>query len=146
MKACNIFFYPKDVYELRELLFGSLGAFKVHFKEEQKVFQNFGGFDFWVILCQKWKLIQGDRDNEMYVEACIDISTFFVNFDPRTYFFCKTDPQHFVSSFITTLEVMPTQSKTQLKMKVIEVETAIEIKLCAIQNNWTNYTNEQKGW
>ena len=77
----------------------------------------------------------------MYLEACIDLSTYFVKFDPETYFYCKNDPQHFVSSFITNLEVMPTQSRTQMKMKVLEVETAIEIKQCVIQEQLNQIHN-----
>ena len=115
--------------------------FKVHYKEEQKVFQNIVGFGLCVNLCQKWKLKQGDRDYEVYLEACIHISTYFVKFDPETYFYCKNDPQHFVSSFINNLEVMPTQSRTQMKMKVLEVETAIEIKQCVIQEQLNQIHN-----
>ena len=47
-------------------------------------------------------------------------------------FLCNSDPRHFVSSFDSTLEGLPTQSKAQMKLKFIEVETAIKIKLSSV--------------
>ena len=37
-----------------------------------------------------------------------------------------------ISSFITALEGLETQSKAQMKLNFIQVETAIKTKLCAI--------------
>ena len=51
---------------------------------------------------------------------------------PEHIFLCNDNPHHLISSFITTLEGLATQSKTQMKLNFIEVETAIKIKLCAI--------------
>ena len=65
-------------------------------------------------------------------EACTDISLHFVKFDPRTYFIRNTDPHQLVSSFLTALEGLAIRSKTQIKLKFIQVETAIRMKLCAI--------------
>ena len=45
----------------------------------------------------------------------------------------NTNPHHLVSSFITALEGLATQSKTQMKLKFIEIETATKIKLCKLQ-------------
>ena len=47
-------------------------------------------------------------------------------------FLCKTYPHHLVLSFTTALEGLATQSKTQMKMKFIEFETAIFTKLCKL--------------
>ena len=47
-------------------------------------------------------------------------------------FFCNANPHHLISSYITALEGLATQSNTQMKFSFIEVETAIKIKLCAI--------------
>ena len=51
---------------------------------------------------------------------------------PEPIFLCNANPHHFISSFITTLKGLATQSKAQTKLNFIEVETAIKIKLCAI--------------
>ena len=50
------------------------------------------------------------------------------NLIPEPIFLCNSDPRHLVSSFISTLEDMVTQNKAQIKLKFIEVETAIKIK------------------
>ena len=44
----------------------------------------------------------------------------------------NANPHHLVSSFITALEWLATQRKTQTKMKNIEIETEIKIKLCKL--------------
>ena len=54
------------------------------------------------------------------------------NLTPEPIFFCNSDPRHLVSSFISALEALATQSKAQMKLKFIEVETAIRIYLSII--------------
>ena len=54
------------------------------------------------------------------------------NLIPEPIFLCNSDPRHLVSSFISTLEGLATQSKAQMKLRFIEVETAIKIKLSSI--------------
>ena len=51
---------------------------------------------------------------------------------PEPIFLCNANPHHLISSFITALEGLATQSKAQMKLNFIEVETEIRIKLCAI--------------
>ena len=53
------------------------------------------------------------------------------NLIPEPIFLCSANPHHLISSFITALEGLATQSKAQMKLTFIEVETAIKIKLCA---------------
>ena len=51
---------------------------------------------------------------------------------PEPIFLCNANPRRFISSFITALEGLTTQSKAQMKLNFIEVETAIKVKLCGI--------------
>ena len=51
---------------------------------------------------------------------------------PEPIFLCNANPHYLISSFITALEGLATQSKAQMKLNFLEVETAIKIKLCAI--------------
>ena len=44
-------------------------------------------------------------------------------------FLCKSNPRDSVESFIDAVEGLATQSKTQMKLKFLEVETAIKSKL-----------------
>ena len=66
----------------------------------------------------------------MNKETCTHISLYSVEFEPRTLFLASTDPHYLVSSFITALEGLATQSQSQLKVNYIEIETAIKIGLC----------------
>ena len=54
------------------------------------------------------------------------------NLIPEPILLCNANPHHFISSFITALEGLAAQSKAQMKLVFVEVETAIKIKLCAI--------------
>ena len=54
------------------------------------------------------------------------------NLIPEPFFLCNANPHHLTSSFILALEGLATQSKTQMNLNCIEVETAIKTKLCAI--------------
>ena len=44
-------------------------------------------------------------------------------------FLCNSNPPSLVASFIDVVEVLATQSKAQLKLKLLELETAIKSKL-----------------
>ena len=44
-------------------------------------------------------------------------------------FLCKSSPRNFVESFIDAVKCLATQSKAQMKLKFLEVETAIKSKL-----------------
>ena len=54
------------------------------------------------------------------------------NLIPEPIFLCNANPHHLILSFITALEGLATQSKSQMKLNFFEVESAIKIKLCAI--------------
>ena len=51
---------------------------------------------------------------------------------PEPIFLCNANPHHLILSFITAFEGLATQGKAQMKLNFTEVETAINIKLCAI--------------
>ena len=57
-------------------------------------------------------------------------------------FLCNTNPHHLILSFITALEGLATQNKAQMKLKFIEVETAIKIKLCGILKQLNERRNQ----
>ena len=65
-------------------------------------------------------------------EACTHISFYLVNLIPEPIFLCNANLHHLISCSITALEGLATQSKAQMKLNFIEVETAIKIKLCAM--------------
>ena len=64
-----------------------------------------------------------------HVPISVSISS---NLIPEPIFLRNANPHYLILSFITALEGLATQSKTQMKLNFLEVETAIKIKLCAI--------------
>ena len=64
-----------------------------------------------------------------HVPISVSISS---NLISEPIFLCNANPHHLISSFITALEGLATQSKAQMKLSFIEVETAIKTKLCAV--------------
>ena len=65
-------------------------------------------------------------------EARAHISFYLVKLDAGAHFLRNANPHYLISCFITALEGLGTQSKAQMKLIFIEVETTIKINLCAI--------------
>ena len=123
--------YPQNAYELRETLFEKLDVFKISYRNEQKLFKNLEIFDSESVCVKEDSYKQTETTTWIgnYVPISISISS---NLIPEPIFLCNANPYHLISSFITALEELETQSKAQMKLNFIEVETAIKIKLCAI--------------
>ena len=64
-----------------------------------------------------------------HVPISVSISSSLI---PEPIFLCNANRHRLISSFITALEGSAAQSKAQVEVIFIEVETAIKIKLCAI--------------
>ena len=123
--------YPKNVYELRETLFEKLDAFDIPYGSEQKLFKNLAIFDFESICVKEESYKQTETTTWIgrHVPISVSISS---NLIPEPIFLCNANPHHLILSFITALEGLATQSKAQMKLSFIEVETAVKIKVCAI--------------
>ena len=124
-------FYPKSVHELRETLFEKLDAFNNPYRNEQNLFKKLAMFDF-ESMCVK-KDSKKQTETTTWIGKHLLISVFFSSKMIRqAIFLCNADPHHLISSFITDLKGLPTQIKAQMKLNFIEVETAINIELCAL--------------
>ena len=123
--------YPKKVYELRVKLFEKWDAFNIPYRNDQKLFKNLAIFDFESICVKEDSYKQTETTTWIgkHVPISVSISS---NLIPEPIFLCNANPHHLISYFITALEGLATQSKAQMKLNFIEVETAIKIKLCAI--------------
>ena len=64
------------------------------------------------------------------------------NWIPEPIFLCNANPHYLISSFITALQRLATQSKAQMKLNFIEVGTAVKIKLCAKLEQ----LNQRRNW
>ena len=125
-------FYPKNVYDLRKTFLEKLDAFNIPYLNEQKVFKNLAKFDF-VSICVKEANSYKQTETSTWIRKHVPISVSIPsNLIKEPIFLSNAQPHHLILSFITTLEGLATQSKAQMKLNFIEVETAIEIKLCTI--------------
>ena len=123
--------YPKNAYELRETLSEKLDALDIPYKNEQKLFKNLTIFDFEFICVREESYKQTETTTWIgeHVPISVSISSSLI---PEPILRCNASPHHLILSFITALEGLATHSKAQMKLKFVEVETAIKIKLCAI--------------
>ena len=134
-------FDPKNVYELRETLFEKLDAFNIPYRNKQKLLKNMAIFDF-ESLCVKEASSYKQTETTTWIGKHVPVSvSISSNLLLEPIFLCNANPHHLISSFYTALEGIATQSKSQMKLNFIEVETAIKIKLSAILeqlNQWRN--------
>ena len=123
--------YRKNVGELRKKLFEKLDAFNIPYRNEQKLFKDLAIFDFESICVKEdsYKQTNTIKWIGKHVPKSISISS---NLIPEPIFLCNANAHHLISSFITALEGLATQSKAHMKLNFIELETAIKSKLCAI--------------
>ena len=133
------------VYELREMLFEQLDAFNNPYRSEQKLFKNLAIFDFESICVKEansYKQTETTTWIGKHVPTSVSISS---NLIPELIFLCNANLHHLISCFITAIEGLGTQGKAQMKLNFIKVETAIEIKLCAVLEQLNQRRNRTEG-
>ena len=120
--------YAKNAYQLRETFFDKLGSFDIQYTDDQKFFYLLAIFDFESISIPEKKFKKTGTTNWIgkHVPISLSISSNLI-FMPI--FLCNSNPRDSVESFINALEGLATQSKAQMKLKILEVETAIKGKL-----------------
>ena len=120
--------YPKNVYQLRETLFDKLDSFGIQYTDEQKLLTNLALFDFESICIpeEKFKNTETTTWIGKHVPISVSISS---NLIAKPIFLCNSNPRDLVESFIDAVEGLATQSKAQMKLKFLEIETAIKSKL-----------------
>ena len=120
--------YPKNVYQLRETLFDKLGSFGIQYTDDQKLFTNLAVFEFESI-CIPEENIKNTKTTTWigkHVPISVSIST---NLIAKPILLCNSIPRDLVESFIDAVEGLATQSKAQMKLKFLEILTAIKSKL-----------------
>ena len=120
--------YPKNVYQLRETLFAKLDLFGIQYTDDQKLFTNLAVFDFESISIPEEKIKNTKTTTWIgkHVPISVSISS---NLIAKPIFLCNSNPRDLVESFIDAVEGLATQSKAQMKLKLLEIETAIKSKL-----------------
>ena len=120
--------YPKNVYQLRETLLDKLDSFGIQYTNDQKLFSNLAVFDFESICLpdEKFKNTETTTWIGKHVPISVSISS---NLIAKPIFLCNSNPRDLVESFIDAVEGLATQTKAQMKLKFLEIETAIKSKL-----------------
>ena len=116
-------------------------TFNILYGSEQKLFKNLAILDFESICVKEESYKQTEITTWIgkHVPISVSISS---NLIPEPIFLCNANPHYLISPFITVLEGLATQSKAQMKLNFIEVETAIKIKLCAILEQLNQRRNQ----
>ena len=119
---------PKNAYQLRETLFDKLDSFNIQYTDDQKLFSNLAVFDLESICIpeDKFKNTKTTAWIGKHVPISLSISS---NLIALPIFFCNFNSCDLYESFIDAVEGLATQSKAQLKLNFLEVETAIKSKL-----------------
>ena len=116
------------MYQLRETLFDKLDSSDIQYTTNQKLFNNLAVFDFESICIpeEKFKNTETTTWIGKHDPMSVSISS---NLIAMPIILCNSYPRDLVESFIDAVEGLATQSKTQMKLKFLEVETAIKSKL-----------------
>ena len=120
--------YPKNVYQLRETLFDELDSFDIQYTDDQKLFNNLAVFDFDSICIPEESFKNAETTTLIGKHVPISVSI-FSNLIAEPLSLCNSNPSNLVESFIDAVEGLATKSKAQMKLKLLEVETAIKSKL-----------------
>ena len=96
--------------------------------DKQKLFKNLAVLDFESICIPEEKIKNTETTTWIgkHVPISVSISS---NLIAMPTFFCNSNPRDLVQSFIDAVEGLATQSKAQMKLNFLEVETAIKRKL-----------------
>ena len=102
--------YPKNVYQLKETFFEKVNSFNIPYKEGQKLLKNSAVFDFESIYGKGETYKKTETTKWIGKRVPISVS-FSSNLIPELVFLCNSNSRHLVSSFISALEGLATQSR-----------------------------------
>ena len=116
------------MYQHRETLFDKLDSFDIQYRDDQKLSNNLAVFLFesFRIPEEKFKNTKTTISIGKHVPISVAIPS---NLIAMPIFLCNSSQRDLVESFINVVESLATQSKAQMKLKILEEETAIKSKL-----------------
>ena len=135
--------YPRNVYQIRQTLLDKLNSFGIKYTSQQKLFENLAIFDFESICVQEesFKDTTTTTLTGKHVSISVSISS---NLVEEPFFRYNSDPHQLVSSFNGTEEGLASQSKAQMKLLFLDIETTRKIKQGGILEKRTQRQNGQE--
>ena len=121
-------YLSKECVSTPKTLFDKLDSFGIQYTDDQKLFTNLAVFDFESICIpeEKFKNTETTTWIGKHVPISASISS---NLIAKPIFLCNSNPRDLVESFIDAVEGLARQSKAQMKLNFLEIETAIKSKL-----------------
>ena len=114
--------------QLRETLFDKLDSLNIKYTDDQELFKNIVVSDFESICIPEENF--NNIETTTWIGKHVPISVSILsNLKSEPIFLCNCNPCDFVVSFLDVVEGLATQSETHMKLKFLEVETAIKSKL-----------------
>ena len=135
--------YPKNVHQIRGTLFDKLGSFGINYTSQQKLFKNLAIIDFESI-CVEEEYFKDTKATTLigkHVSISVAISSSLVE---EPIFLYNYDPHHLVYLFIGALDGLASQSKAQMKLLFLDIETRIKIELGSILEKLTQHHNRRE--
>ena len=110
------------------MLFDKLDSFDIQHTDDQKLFNYLAVIDFSSICIPEENL--KNTESTIWIGKRVPISvSISSNLIAMPIFLCNSNPSDLVKSFVGAVEGLATQSKSQINMKILEVEAAIKSKL-----------------
>ena len=116
------------MYQSPETLFDKLNSLNYFYSDDHKLFKKMAMFDFESICVQEDKVRNTDTRTWIgkHVSKSVSISP---NLIAQSIFLRISNHGVLVESFVDGLDGLATQSKAQLKLKFLEIETSVKSKL-----------------
>ena len=120
-----------------------LDSFDIQYTDDQRLFTNPAVFDFESICIpeEKFKNTETTTWIGKHVPISVSISS---NLIAEPIFLCNSNPRDLVESFIDAVDCLATQSKPQMKLKFLELETAIKGKLTRTLESLNEHRRNQR--
>ena len=134
--------YPRNVCQIREILFDKLDSFGIKYTSEQKRFKNLATFDLESICVQEEP---SETSTTTWIGKHVPMSvSISSNLVEEPIFLCNFDPHHLVASFLGALENSASRSEAKMKNLFLDIETTIKIKLGNILQKLTQRHNRRE--
>ena len=120
--------FSGHLYQLRQTLVDKLDSLKIPSSEDQTLSKNTAIFDFEQNCAQEEKVPGTDTTTwiDKHVPKTVSI---FSKVIEQPIFLCNSNSGALVESITDALDGLAIQSKTQMKIKFLEIQTSVESKL-----------------